>query len=81
MSSISEQTVLNDRCPLDEKLGRGGMGVVNRAHDLMLAWDVAVQGSLHHYAFGLRGRISGLWFFSGISALNCEFLSFGQERL
>lgn len=36
-------TILNQRYQLDEELGRGSMGVVYRAHDLLLERDVLVK--------------------------------------
>ena len=33
----------NSRCRLEAELGRGGMGVLHRAHDTLLERDVAVR--------------------------------------
>jgi tetratricopeptide (TPR) repeat protein/predicted Ser/Thr protein kinase len=48
-------TVLNNRYQVKAELGRGGMGVVYRAHDTLLERDVAVK-LLSRQALGSEGR-------------------------
>jgi ABC-type oligopeptide transport system substrate-binding subunit len=49
-------TLLNERYRLDAEISRGGMAIVYRAHDTLLARDVAVKVMSEATALGTEGR-------------------------
>ena len=55
MAKTNQVTVLNDRYELGDELGRGGMGVVYRAHDPTLDREVAIK-LLSDTGLGTEGR-------------------------
>ena len=61
--------VLNHRYRLDAELGRGGMGVVYRGHDLLLARDVAVK-MISQAGLGTEGRARLLREAQAVAQLN-----------
>ena len=69
MSETDQKTVLNDRYELGEELGRGGMGVVYRAHDSVLDRDVAVK-ILNDSGLGTEGRARLLAEAQAVAKLN-----------
>ena len=69
MSEINKKTVLNDRYELGDELGRGGMGVVYRAHDAVLDRDVAVK-VMNQTGLGTEGRARLLSEAQAVAKLN-----------
>src|SRR5512136_228677 len=61
--------LLNQRYRLDAELGRGGMGVVYRAHDTLLDRDVAVK-VLNDSGLGTEGRARLLREAQAVARLN-----------
>ena len=61
--------VLNHRYRLDAELGRGGMGVVYRGHDLLLERDVAVK-MISQAGLGTEGRVRLLREAQAVAQLN-----------
>jgi len=69
MTDLVVGTVLNDRYRLEGELGRGGMGVVYRAHDTLLDRDVAVK-MVSALNLGTEGRARLLGEAKAIAKLN-----------
>ena len=63
------ETILNQRYRLDAELGRGGMGIVYRGHDLLLERDVAVK-VIHQSSLGTEGRVRLLREAQAVARLN-----------
>jgi tetratricopeptide (TPR) repeat protein len=61
--------VLNQRYRLDAELGRGGMGVVYRGHDLLLERDVAVK-MISQAGLGTESRVRLLREAQAVAQLN-----------
>ena len=61
--------ILNHRYRLDAELGRGGMGVVYRGHDLLLERDVAVK-MISQAGLGTEGRVRLLREAQAVAQLN-----------
>jgi tetratricopeptide (TPR) repeat protein len=69
LAPISTGSVLKERYRLDGELGRGGMGIVFRAHDLLLDRPVAVK-LLTTAAVGSSGRARWLHEAQAVAKLN-----------
>jgi predicted ATPase len=69
MSENNQVTVLNNRYELGDELGRGGMGVVYRAHDSVLDREVAVK-ILNDSGLGTEGRARLLGEAQAVAKLN-----------
>ena len=69
MAETNQVTVLNDRYKPGEELGRGGMGVVYRAHDAVLDRDVAVK-VMNQTGLGTEGRARLLAEAQAVAKLN-----------
>ena len=69
MTDLAVGTLLNDRYQLAGELGRGGMGIVYRAHDTLLDRDVAVK-MVSSLNLGTEGRARLLGEAKAIAKLN-----------
>ena len=69
MTDLAVGTLLNDRYRLEGELGRGGMGIVYRAHDAVLDRDVAVK-MVSELNLGTEGRARLLGEAKAIAKLN-----------